>query len=590
MRTDLGTIKRFRDKHPDTWMGVMLAAALIILIISVTVSITSNPAKEELKYDYIIVGGGAAGCLMAERLSADRHNKVLLLEAGPDADDDPVFTVVDGRSGEIESKYYGKYFWQYAQEYAEVIPNRLTLQYTTGKVIGGGTTVNGMQFVKGTDYTYSRWQALTGLDIWSPDNVMTAFKEIETYHGSVYDPNHRGNSGMLDVTELFNTPEQSVPTTMAQKLVQAFSQATGLDPLPDYNDLTVDARLGPFLKWQLHAKPNGIRASSSTAHLTPAVRRRHNLHIITDAHVLKILFDGRNRARAVTFLKEGEMFTAASNRRIVLCAGVYTPTLLQLSGIGNRTILEEAGIKTLIHNPNVGHNITNHQVATALFSRNVLDVPSQNPMDIYEGGAWLPHTIINDPNDDINISPRRYQAIGVNIEGDTPLMAVSLIDLSPHARGRVIPYNNDPLRIFNSTDAIFAGTGGVIDHQNLADAFTAYICGLHHEFQGDGNGPAVDPSYSLISPDVSLCTNPAGMYEFVRTAVAVHAHHWTSSCRMGTDGDGISVTNGYGSVYGTNGLTIADDSLLPTNPDGNTAAPALLVAHVIAKQILLGNF
>jgi choline dehydrogenase len=559
-------------------IGLFVTCLILVIVLS------SNGDDRTKHFDYVVVGGGPGGCMMAERLSRDGRHTVLLLEAGPDVQDDPILNEIGPETGSIEEKYYGKYFWQHAQEYAEVIPARLSLQLTTGRLFGGGSKINGAQFVRGTKWMFDTWEEDTDDPIWSVSNVLEQYKELETMHGPAFDSTVRGDEGPLSILETMSTSPQSSPTSMAEKLVTAFEQFTGLQRLNDYNNLSTAAEVGPFLKWQITAYPNGTRSSSDVSIITPEVRARENLHLSFGSTAVKVIFTKHKRAKAVRYIHEGMEYVAHGSKRIILSAGVNTAEILQHSGIGDGELLTELGIPIVYDNPNVGNNMINQQLVSAVFTKNGEDAPSENLVDIYEGGAFLP-----DPNDEPTegVSPRRIQIIGINAG---PVMALAAINLQPTETGYSHIRDKDPFRVTSSSDRIFVSSNGEVDLITFVKAIQKYICALHDEFQGTGVGPAVDPSYNLIDPPLSICGNETLLSEWVIANAKPHTHHWTSACKMGKLDDGISVVNSKGSVWGVHGLTIADDSILPRNHDGNTVAPAYLVGKIISEEVAAGRF
>jgi len=579
------------------WVPSLVIAFLLIVLLALgitTVSMLANSEESERgegreTYDYVIVGGGAAGCRMAEKLSANGTFTVLLLEAGIRADSDPAIEEVGPVTSTLESDYYNQYFWQCAQVPGPNHAFVLEQQYTTGRLLGGGSSINGLQFVRGSDWTYERWVNLTGDSIWSVPNVLAAYKRIERYTATLgsYDAARRGSAGRLAVLETMITPPQATPTTMSEKLTQAYEQMLGLPRLSDYNNLTTPTRIGPFTSWQLSANADGTRSSSSTAFLSPAVMARSNLRVRLAATATKIVFGARRVARTVNYILNGQSRSVDARRRIILCAGVYSPVLLQHSGIGNASYLASIGVSPIVYNnPNVGRVLLNQQVAFAVFLKNVSDSPSANAADIYEGGAFLPMPS-NVPINTSVVSPRSFQIIGLNLGTS---MGLAIINLQPQSYGYVRIRDADPLRIPASNDGIFAPTPeGALDTTAYVQALLQYACALSNEFQGTGVGSAIDTSYQLIVPSAAECGNATLMEQFVLANVAAHSHHWTSSCKMGKPGDGISVTTSKGAVRGVANLIVADDSILPTINDGNTAAPAFLVAEVIGDEILRGN-
>ena len=567
-------------------LGLMIPTLVVTVQNRDAESAETEPTET---YDYVIVGGGAAGCRMAEKLSANGSFSVLLLEAGIRADTDAPIEDIGPVTSTLETDYYNEYFWQCAQVPGPNHAFELDQQLTTGRLLGGGSSINGVQFVRGSDWTYERWVNLTGDAIWSVPNVLAAFKRIETYTATMgsYDVARRGAAGRLAVLETMITAPQTAPTSMAEKLTQAYAQMLGLAPLDDYNNLTAATRVGPFTSWQLHVHADGTRSSSSTAFLSPDVMARRNLRVLLAATVTKIRFDGTRTARSVDYVLNGQCRSAQARRRIILSAGVYSPVLLQHSGIGNASYLASIGVSPIVYdNPNVGRVMINQQVAIALFQKNVSDAPSANPADIYEGGAFLSMPA-NLTFNATTVSPRSFQIIGINAG---PAMVLAVINLQPQSHGYVRIRDADPLRIPASNDGIFAPTPeGTFDVTAYTQAMLQYVCALSNEFQGLGVGPVIDTSYQLLQPSPAQCANATLMDQFVLDTVIGHSHHWTSSCKMGKPGDGISVTTSKGAVLGVSGLIIADDSILPIINDGNTVAPAFLVAEIIGDQILLGN-
>lgn len=571
---------------------VILSLVVIGLSIGLVVLGSNNNNNNQNEqpitiFDYVIVGGGAAGCRMAEKLSANGEFTVLVLEAGIRADEDAPILEVGPVTSRLEGQYYNQYFWQCAQVPGPGIPFEMTQQYTTGRLLGGGSSINGVQFVKGTDWIYDRWVALTGDSIWSPANVVKAFKNIETYTATLgsYDAARRGSTGRMAVLETMTTAPQTIPTTMAEKLTTAYEQMLGMSRLSDYNNLTERTRVGPFTRWQLHAHADGTRSSSSTAFLSPDVMQRSNLALILAATVTRVNFNSENRAISVSYINNHVASIVHARRRIILCAGIFSPTILQHSGIGDATYLASIGVSPVIYdNPGVGKVLKNQELGFAVFRKNLADLPSANPADIYEGGAFLPTP--KDPSFvEPLVSPRRIQIIGIN---SNTTMVLALINLQPQSSGFVRIRDSDPLRVPASNDGIFDLTPeGEIDVEVYIAAFKKYVCDLAKEFQGTGVGPAIDNSYVLIQPTSTECANETLLREFVHLNVRAHSHHWTSSCKMGNADD--AVVTGKGSVIGVTGLIVADGSILPIIADGNTVAPSLLVAEVIGNQILLGN-
>jgi choline dehydrogenase len=565
---------------------ILILTGLIALFVFAYRSEAHNP--NHVHGDFVIVGAGPAGISVAEILSRDPTKHVYLIEAGPNnTGSEPILDDVTAASPFVSNSFIYKYFWQFAQTPAEVIVNRPDLRYTGGRELGGSTRVNGMQYVRPTDYVLDQWVNLTDDEIWNTTNAINAYKEIEDFIGNAVDVSQRGTTGPLVITEAMLAPPQTTPTSLSEKYVTAIEQMTGLPRLDDYNRIEPASRVGPFLRWQVTAKYGDTvtRESADIALLTPEVLARPNLHIITNGFVTNVLIDKYNVAYGVRYIKEGKEHHAYARERVILSAGIQSPIILMHSGIGNATYLESIGITPVYDNPNVGIDARNHQGMILIFAKNSSDVPSANPADIYEGGAWLP-----DPNPYPNItegsSPRRIQTIVLNLG---PVMGYGLIHVQPIKTGYVKILDNNPLRPPESSDRILVPPEGTIDWETYVNAIKRYACDLRDEYQGFGVGPAVDASYEMINPPYSICSDDEALFEYVRENLTLQAYHWTSTAKMGKEGDGISVTNSRGSVWGVEKLTVCDNSIVPFLPDGNTQADAYLVGHIIGKEIAAGR-
>lgn len=588
VKCDFKDLNKFIEQKPNLWAVIVLVSSVFFMLITViTVAVSSNH-DDDWTYEYIVVGDNTEGALMAYRLSNSAHDRVLLIVAGYDVDEDIRINTSTPNTLNLEKEYFDQYFWQYRQARPEVVPWNVTRDYTTGRVLGGDSSVNNMIYTRGSSYMNERWQIMTGDGIWSPENALQNYISMETYYGTGYDVNRRGTSGLFAITEEFTSGAQNTPTTMAQKFVTAIQQMifNAYPVLSDYNDFSEPVWWGSFTGWQLHNKPTGGRTSTSNSFLGEAVRRRKNLDVMTESLATRIVLDPRNRASGVEFIHKSKLYKASANKEVILCAGPFSPVLMQASGIGNATTLRAAGIEPRAENPSVGQNMTAQLFVEVLFNRNPIDLPSANRGDLFEGGAFLPNPIINDPFDDINTSPRKYMLYANAL--NTSLFNVRLVDLYPNAKGSITPVSTDIFRVMTSTDHIFDGPLGQHDLDVMVEAFTTYICGIAKEYAGTGNGPPVDPTYVMVSPPYSICSNTTTLREWIVEHVRVHERQRTGGAAMGaSDSDG-SVVNSKGTVWGVSGLRVADSSIIPFGVDGTRVGPGMLVAYTIATQILLG--
>lgn len=206
-------------------------------------------------FDYIVVGTGPAGAVIAKTLTDDKKTSVLVLEAGENNDKDK--PISDSRfAPELEEEFFAKYFWQGEGVPLPGVDNR-TFEWTTGRLSGGGSSINGEQYVRPTPYVLRDWEMLLG-PLWSPEQAIQSFKQLEKFHGKTNSPEFHGYNGRLNIRQ---APLN--PPNMTKKLVSAIEQATGFNKILDYNDPLTP--IGPFTRWQLFQKNNGQRESSSTA-------------------------------------------------------------------------------------------------------------------------------------------------------------------------------------------------------------------------------------------------------------------------------------------------------------------------------------
>ena len=338
-------------------------------------------------------------------------------------------------------------------------------------------------------------------------------------------------------------------------------KATGVNQIIDYNDPTTP--IGAFTQWQLFQKPNGQRESSSTAFLSPDIvtpdgygENGRKLRVLYKSTALRILFEGR-RAIGVELLKEGKKIRAFARKKIIVSAGINSPQLLMLSGIGPARDLIQAGIPVVFNNPNVGKNLTNHTLNTATFSMNQRDMAElkEDAFALYTGGAFLPH-----PFSRINEHRRSVQLVGTVAEGNLNLV---IIFLQPRSRGTIRIQNNDPLKIVLADEGFLDNP---FDMESIKGIYREYIKPIAMKLS------AIDPEYQLINPTVDTIDNDDALEEFIKENFG-HNHHQQSFLRMAPFNRG-GVVDDLGRVHGVDQLIVADASVIPFTVDGNTSASA----------------
>lgn len=442
-----------------------------------------------------------------------------------------------------------------------------TFEWTTGRLLGGGSSINGEQYVRPTSAVFREWESLLG-PLWSPKHAIERFKSMEKYNGETNNPDVHGFDGRIDIRQ---APVN--PTAMAEKLVCAIKQATGFKEILDYNN--PNTPLGPFTRWQLFQNPNGQRKSSSAAFLSSDIMtpdgygvNGRKLRVFFKSTALRVLICNKC-ASGVAFIKEGELIHAYAREKVVISAGINSTQLLMLSGIGPAEILKEAGIPVVFDNPNVGDSLRNHTLNFAVFTTNPKDspLPSDDPNALYTGGAFLP-----DPRSGADPECRGVQLLGI---GSSNNLIIAILFLKPQSHGSIKIQGNDPLKIVLADEGFLANPA---DLEAIKYIYRIYIKDIAAELAH------IDPMYRLISPTPDVIDDDGKLEEFIKQNFA-HNHHQQGALRMAPLDKG-GVVDDRGLVHGVKNLVVADDSIIPFTVDGNTSASAYLIGLTIVQQLL----
>lgn len=524
------------------------------------------------KYDYIIVGAGSAGCVLANRLSEDSNIQVLLLETG--GSDKSIFIQMPtALSIPMNTK---KYAWQFETEPEPNLDGR-RMHCPRGKVLGGSSSINGMVYVRGHAKDFDEWQQ-QGAHHWDYAHCLPYFKKAETW--AFTGDEYRGKQGPLGV----NNGNQ-----MKNPLYQAFVDAgaeAGYAKTSDYNGCQQEG-FGPM---HMTVK-KGSRSSSANAYLHPVMTRK-NLTVITHALVHKILLEDKV-AVGVRYERQGDIVDLRVNKEVILSAGsIGSPHLLQLSGIGPKTALEDAGIALKHDLPGVGENLQDHlefyfqfKCQQAITLNGQLDWWSKLKIGVkwlltkqglgatnhFESCGFIrSKASVKWPDIQYHFLPAAIRYDGKEAFAGHGFQ-VHVGHNKPKSRGSVKVVSADP----NIAPRIVFN---YLEHEEDRAAFRACVR-LTREII---NQPALDAYRGEeIQPGIAIQTD-IEIDTFVRQSVE-SAYHPSCSCKMGSDQ--WAVVDSETRVHGIKQLRVVDSSIFPTIPNGNLNAPTIMVAERAADLI-----
>lgn len=530
-------------------------------------------------YDYLIIGGGSAGSVLTNRLSADRSAKVVVLEAGrPDYWWDIFIHMPAALTIPIGNRFYD---WCYKSEPEPHMHNR-RIFHGRGKVLGGSSSINGMIFQRGNPLDYERWSSAPGMESWDYPQCLPYFKRLENALAADEGDPHRGRSGPLVMER---GPAES-------PLFQAFFEAVQQAGYPLTHDVNGYQQEG-FAAFDRNIH-RGRRKSAAGTYLHPIRNQRPNLTLKTRAFVRKILFEGR-RAVGVEFSQGRRRSQKVFANEIILCGGaINSPHLLQLSGIGNATDLESVGVEVVHDLPGVGENLQDH---LEVYVQHVCTQPvSVWPSTLWYNKPWVglqwlfcktgpaatnhfeaggfirSNEEARWPNLMVHFLP-----IAIRYDGTSPSgghgYQVHIGPMFSDARGSIKLKSADPT-VYPALQFNYLST--VTDRREWVEAIQKAREILGQPAFEPYNGGEVSPGPTVETPEEIL--------DWVGHEGET-AYHPSCTCKMGIDSMSVIEPTTM-RVHGIEGLRVVDASVFPIIPNGNLYAPTMMVAEKAADLIL----
>jgi choline dehydrogenase len=527
------------------------------------------------EFDYIVVGGGAAGCVLANRLSADPDVTVLLLEAG--ADERWIWTKIP--VGYLYCINNPRTDWCFKTEPEPGLNNRSIL-YARGRGLGGSTLINAMLYLRGQQRDYDSWSEATGDAGWGWNNVFDIFRRVEDHWGGA-SANH-GASGEWRVER------QRLRWDILDRFAEAAAQA-GIPPTRDFNG---GDNFGAS-SFEVNQK-RGLRWSSARGFLDP-VRDRPNLKIVTGALSDRVLIEN-GRATGVAFRLGEESCFAGSRIETVLASGsIGSPAILQRSGVGDPALLAALGIPVVHALPGVGQNLQDHLQLRSVFKVSGVKTLNDQAHSLW-GKAWMGLEFALFRRGPLTMAPSQLGLFAYS----SPEVATP--DLEYHVQPLSLDKFGDPVHRFS--------------------AFTASVCNLRPQSRGEirirdadpASAPKIAPNYLSCESDREIAVRSLRLTrkivaqpalapfrpveylpgaDFTSDEQLAHAagnigttiFHPVGTCRMGRPGDPLAVTDPQLRVVGVEGLRVVDASIMPNITSGNTSSPTIMIADRGAELI-----
>ena len=522
-----------------------------------------------MAYDYVIVGAGSAGCVLAARLSEDPDTRVLLIEAGPPDTNDLIHI-----PAAFSALFRTDQDWDHSTVWEAQLHNR-RIYLPRGKMLGGSSSLNAMIYIRGNRADYDEWRDELGCPGWGFDELLPYFIRAED--------NERGASELHGAGGPLSVAEGRAHTPMSDQFLQA-AESYGLPANEDFNGTTQDG-VGPY---QVTHR-NGARASTAVCYLHP-VMSRPNLEVLTRSHVLRLLFDGNRAVGAAGTDGRGDMFEVRAEREVIVSCGAYdSPKLLMLSGIGRPAELDLLQIPVVAECPEIGANLQDHPSAGCVWltdrEDSLLGALNDENLGRFQqgegpltsnaaevGGFMRTRDGLAAPDVQFHFVPSLFVAEGL-VPADVHGLSLAACVLKPRSRGYVAVGSPDPTakpiivhNYFDDPDDLRTAVDGVRAVMEIA---------RHSPLADSISGPLFAPASD----------SDADIEAHIRVTMQT-LYHPVGTCRMGSDA--TSVLDPELRVRGVEGLRVVDASVMPTVPRGNTNAPTIAVAEK-AADILRGR-
>jgi choline dehydrogenase-like flavoprotein len=517
--------------------------------------------------DYIVIGAGTAGCVVAKRLTDDMETSVIVIHNGPNLTEDPLIKFSAGAAITVPLGLVGPPLYENGETTPQSGADNRELTWAVALPEGGASSINAGSYVRGTNEVYAQWEAIAGPN-WSLDRILAIYKELETYIGETNNPAARGESGPISVLQVQN------PSEVSLKFTQAVTAATGFPVVLDFNDPLTPIGPTSQVQYTQSGLSGELRVSSATAFLNSLIMAPFGLGV--HGRKLRVLFEAvadktiwsDGTAVGVEYLYQGETRQAFARKGVIVCAGLFTTPFLLRSGVGPEHLLQSLDVPVVFNNPNVGQAFVDHPAVRLLFTSDPLDT-SLSPVGI--SGLFNQITHLPDPTGDQTVRQLRLA-----IANPFPGVVLATFDLlQPKSRGSVSIDSIDP------TAPPVVDIGVLTDPADLAlyqRGFQVYIKNLNTALQG------IDSDYEIIFPDIDTIDDLPALTAFIRSEVASN-ESFQSHCRMAPQAQ-QGVVDSTGRVYGVEHLFIADDSIVPLCMDGAPMASAYLIGMNIANLII----